>query len=50
MIRILFLSANPIDYEPPLRLYREFESIDDTLQLTKIVFGIQQDTRIIIRI
>lgn len=38
MIRILFLTANPFgdeDSEPPLKLYREFESIDDKIQLSK---------------
>ena len=36
MIRILFLTANPLgdeNGEPPLKLYREFESIDDKIQL-----------------
>jgi hypothetical protein len=38
MIRILFLTANPFGdegSEPPLKLYREFESIDDKIQLSK---------------
>lgn len=34
MIRILFLTANPLD-EPPLKLYREFESIDDKIQISR---------------
>jgi hypothetical protein len=35
MIRILFLTANPFGDEPPLKLYREFESIDDKIQISK---------------
>jgi hypothetical protein len=37
MIRILFLTANPLNenHEPALKLYREFESIDDKIQLSK---------------
>lgn len=38
MIRILFLTANPFEgnsSEPPLKLYREFESIDDKIQLSE---------------
>jgi hypothetical protein len=38
MIRILFLTANPLgdeNVEPPLKLYREFESIDDKIQISR---------------